>query len=126
MFEDILKMVKDHFAGNTDVAAAIPAHQADDIHNEIATHIHDNMQNQAAAAPQASDAGGGILSSIEHSIAGGGMGAAIAGGFISSLASKFGLPPSITGMISGSLPGLMQKLEGHGNAGTATAAAPTS
>ncbi len=122
MFENILKMVQDHFSNNADVAAAIPAHQVDEIHNEIANHIHDSMQTQAAAAPQSS--GGGIISEIEHSIAGGGMGATIAGGLISSLASKFGLPPSITGMISGSLPGLMQKLEGHNDAGATPSVVP--
>ncbi len=122
MFENILKMVQDHFNSNPQATAAIPAHQADDIHNEIATHINNAMQGQATTSPQGN--GGGIISEIEHSIAGGGIAATIAGGLMSSLASKFGLPPSITGMISGSLPGLMQKLEGHGNAGATPVAAP--
>ena len=34
---------------------------------------------------------------------------AIEGGLISSLASKFGLPPMATGAIAGALPGLLQK-----------------
>lgn len=34
---------------------------------------------------------------------------AIEGGLVSSLASKFGLPPMVTGAISTALPGLLQK-----------------
>jgi hypothetical protein len=35
---------------------------------------------------------------------------AIEGSLLSTLTSKFGLPPSVTGAMSGALPGIMQKL----------------
>ena len=35
---------------------------------------------------------------------------AIEGGLVGSLASKFGLPPMITGAIAGALPGIIKKI----------------
>jgi len=40
---------------------------------------------------------------------------AIEGGLVSSLASKFGLPPMATGAIAGALPGLLQKFAHKAN-----------
>ena len=107
MFDEILKMVKDHLAENPEVAAAIPADQADAIHNEIATHITNGVSTTAA---NGSGGIGGILGKLESSMASGGtITSAIEGGLVSSLTSKFGLPPSVTGAIAGALPGLLQK-----------------
>lgn len=102
MFDEILQMVKEHM-GNNPAVANLPPDQADALHNEIANHIANNMTDAPAQ-------GGGILSSLESAIGGGGnITNAIEGGLVSSLASKFGLPPSITGAIAGALPGLLQK-----------------
>ena len=107
MFDEILNLVKDHLGNNSEIAAAIPADQADAVHNEIATHLTNGLNNQPATE---SGESGGILSKLESSIASGGtITNAIEGGLVSSLTSKFGLPPSITGAIAGALPGLLQK-----------------
>lgn len=115
MFDDILKLVKDHFENHPDVAPNIPPDQADAIHNEIANHIANTVTANASgttAIPATPGQGGlsGIISTVENAVASGGVGvSAIEGGLVSSLASKFGLPPSITGAISGALPGLLQR-----------------
>jgi hypothetical protein len=111
MFDQILQMVKDHMGNNPEINAAIPAGQADEVHREIASHIRNGLQTQAA-----SQGSGGLLSSLEGSLTSGNpVSSAIEGGLVSSLASKFGLPPSITGAISGALPGLLQKFAHKAN-----------
>lgn len=104
MFDQILELVKEHIGNNPAVAAAIPPGQEAAVHNEIATHVANTLAAQPATG------GGGILSSLESSIASGGpVVSAIEGSLINSLTTKFGLPPSVTGAISGALPGLLQK-----------------
>lgn len=108
MFDQILDLVKEHLGNNPEVSAAIPADQQDAIHNEIANHLNNAVTSQPA------DGGGGmfggILSKIEGGMSSGSpVASAIEGGLVSSLASKFGLPPSVTGAIAGALPGLLQK-----------------
>ena len=94
MFDEILKLVKEQLGNHPDVAPAIPPGQADAIHNEIATHVANGLANSGAAATAPS--GGGILSMLENSIAGGGSVVnAIEGSLINSLASKFGLPVTL-------------------------------
>jgi len=121
MFEQILQSVKEHLGNNPELAAAIPAEHADAIHQEIATHIHDNIQSQTPAAETGAPAGlglgnlgnmaGGFLSNIESSLASGGIGtSAITGGLVGALSSKFGLSPAISGAIAAAVPGLLQKL----------------
>ena len=121
MFDEILKYVQDHFGNHPEVAPAIPADQADAIHKEIANHITNhltaNAGNTAGAvsAPTAGVTGqgglSGIIGKLENSVASGGpVVSAIEGTLVSSLTSKFGLPPSITGAIAGALPGFLQKL----------------
>lgn len=107
MFDEILNLVKEHLGNNPEVAAAIPAEHADAVHNEIATHVANSLSTQPEG-----EGGifGSLLSKLEGGMASGGTGtSAIEGGLISSLAAKFGLPPSITGAIAGALPGLLQK-----------------
>ena len=105
MFDKILEMVKAHF-GDNPALNNLTTDQQDAIHNEIATHIN----NTANSEQPVQSSGGGILNSLENAIASGGTAtSAIEGSLVSSLASKFGLPPSITGAISGALPGLLQK-----------------
>ncbi|MDP4151040.1 MAG: hypothetical protein Q8927_06490 [Bacteroidota bacterium] len=105
MFDQLLQTVKEHLGNNPEVANAIPAHQADAIHQEIATHLDNGLQSQPAIA-----ANPGLLSQFESSLASGNiLTSAITGGLVSSLASKFGLSPLVTGAIAASLPGLMQK-----------------
>lgn len=114
MFDEILQMVKDHLANNPQVAAAIPPGQEEAVHTEIANHITNTL---AAAQPATGDSGGisGLLSKLESSVgAGGPVTSAIEGGLINTLTTKFGLPPSITGAISGALPGLLQKFANRG------------
>ena len=108
MFENILSLVKEHLGNNPEIASAIPAGQEDAVHKEIATHVTNTLSTQQPA--QESSPFGGILSSLQNSMAGGGpLASAIEGGLVSSLASKFGLPPSVTGAIAGALPGILQK-----------------
>ena len=106
MFDEILQLVKSHLGNNPEVNAAIPAGQADAVHTEIANHIANGLSSQSAGESGL----GGILGKLENSIgAGGPVTSAIEGSLVSSLTSKFGLPPSVTGAIAGALPGLLQK-----------------
>ena len=112
-------MVKDHMGTNPAVASAIPSDQADAVHSEIANHINNGIQN----ATNNSGSAGGFLSEIENSLKSGSLASsAITGGLVSSLASKFGLPPLITGAIAASVPGLLQKYLNKNAAGSPTVA----
>ena len=89
------------------MAAASPADQQDAIHTEIAYHVTNSLTTQPAGNPGMF---GDIMSKLESGVSSGSpMTSAIEGGLVSSLASKFGLPPSVTGAIAGALPGLLQK-----------------
>jgi len=106
MFDEILQTVKQHLNNNPQISSAIPADKQDAVHNEIAGHITNGLQQNAT--PQSSF--GGVLSSLEQNMAAGGtLTNAIEGGLVGTLASKFGLPPMITGAIAGALPGIIQK-----------------
>ena len=112
MFDQILDMVKDHISNNPAAASAIPAGQEDAVHQEIAGHITNGLKNEAANQGGT----GGLLSTLENSISSGGtVTSAIEGGLVSSLTSKFGLPPAATGAIAGMLPGLLQKFAHKAN-----------
>lgn len=112
MFDQVLQLVKDHMGSNSQLSSAIPAGQEDAVHQEIANHITNGMQNQASSAGGA----GGLLSMLS-----GGMGSgspltsAIEGGLVGSLGTKFGLPPMATGAIAAALPGLLQKFAHKAN-----------
>jgi hypothetical protein len=121
MFDQILQMVKEHMAGNPQLAAAIPAEQADAVHQEIATHINNGLQNASVGggtqggmlAGLQSGGAGGLLSQFENSLSSGNLlTSAISGGLSGSRGSKFGLSSAVTGAIAASLPGLLQKF-GH-------------
>jgi len=112
MFDQILQMVKDHIGNNPEVAAAIPAENTDEVHQEIATHINNGLKNEAANQGSS----GGLLSMLENSVSSGSpVVSAIEGGLTSSLGSKFGLPPAATGAIAAMLPGLLQKFAHKAN-----------
>jgi hypothetical protein len=112
MFDQILQLVKDQLNAHPQIAGNIPPEQADQIHNEIATHITNSLQNPQPSPPEA----GGILSQLENSLASGGLAtSAITGGLVGSLASKFGLSPMITGAIAAAIPGLIKKYENRNN-----------
>ena len=112
MFDQILQLVKEHLGGNPQVASAIPADQADAVHNEIATHVTNGLTSQASVQ----EGVGGLLSKLQNGISSGGpLTSAIEGGLVGSLASKFGLPPMVTGAIAGMLPGLLQKFVNKAN-----------
>lgn len=106
MFDEILNLVKEHLGNNPEIAAALPAGQSDAVHNEIATHVAKSLSTETPGESGI----GGLFSTLKNSITSGGTATnAIEGGLVSSLAAKFGLPPSVTGAIAGALPGLIQK-----------------
>ena len=106
MFDQILQLVKESLGNHPELAGNVPQDQQDAIHHEIATHIHNGLQNQ----PEAPANSGGMLSQFENSLGSGNiLTSAVTGGLVGSLASKFGLSPLITGAIAASLPGLMEK-----------------
>ncbi|HEY2721442.1 MAG TPA: DUF937 domain-containing protein [Chitinophagaceae bacterium] len=112
MFDQILQMVKNHLGNNPQISSAIPPGQQDAIHQEIATHLTNGIQNQAATQGGA----GGLLSALQGSITSGNpIVNAIEGGLMGSLGSKFGLSPMVTGAIAASLPGLLQKFARKAN-----------
>ena len=98
MFDEILQLVKDHLSNNPKIASAIPTDQAEAIHTEIANHISNGLPNSGANQGSLS----GLLGKLENTVASGGTATnAIEGGLVSSLTSKFGLPPSVTGVLQG-------------------------
>lgn len=106
MFDQILDLVKQHVGSNPQISSAIPAGQSDEMHNEIASHITNGLTSHASANGGA----GGLLSMLQGGMSSGNpVTSAIEGGLTSSLGSKFGLPPMVTGAISAALPGLLQK-----------------
>ncbi len=117
MFNQILDFVKEHMSNNPEVTNVIPEEQQEDVHREIATHINNGLQSQSTTQGGL----GGMLSSLTQNLgSGGGVASAIEGGLVSSLASKFGLSPMITGAIAASLPGLIHKFaqsRSNGSAG---------
>ncbi len=112
MFDQIVQLIKEHLSGNPEVSAAIPADQADAVHKEIATHVTNGLATQAAEEGGI----GGLLSKLQNGISSGSpITNGIEGGLVSSLASKFGLPPMATGAIAAMLPGLLQKFAHKAN-----------
>lgn len=106
MFDQILQMVKDHLGNNPQITSNLSPDQQNELHQEVAHHINQGLINQV---PQQGGVGG-LLDSLKNAATSGSpVAGAIEGGLISSLASKFGLPPMITGAIAGALPGLLQK-----------------
>jgi uncharacterized protein YidB (DUF937 family) len=106
MFDQILDLVKSHLGNNPQVANAIPPGQEEEVHKEIATQVTNGLATQAAA----SGGVGGLLAQLQSGLTSGSpITNAIEGGLVSSLASKFGLPPMATGAIAAALPGLLQK-----------------
>lgn len=106
MFEQIVQLVKEHLGSNQQVASAIPAGQEDAVHQEIANHITQGIASQTPAQGGI----GGLLAKLQGGMASGSpITSAIEGGLVSSIASKFGLPPLVTGAIAASLPGILQK-----------------
>ena len=105
MFDQILDLVKQHLNENPEIASQIPDDKKDQVHQEIANQITSGIQNQATSGGI-----GGLLSSLQNSVASGGtLTSSIEGGLVSSLTSKLGLSPAITGAIAGALPGILQK-----------------
>lgn len=109
MFDDILNAVKNEL-GNHPEITSLPADQQEAIHNEIANHVNNTIQNQTA--PTTSGGGGGLLSSLEGMLTSNSpLTGAIEGGLVSSLASKFGISPGLSGAIAGALPGLIHRFK---------------
>ena len=105
MFDEILKMVKDHLGNNQDISS-LPADQQDAVHHEVATQMTNELKNQASAQGGA----GGLLSMLQDSLTSGSpVVHALEGGLVGGLLGKFGLSPAIAGAITGALPGLLQK-----------------
>ena len=106
MLDELVKIVKEHLGNNPQVAAAIPAGQEDAVHHEIASQLSNGMASQAPSQGGI----GGLLSMFQNGMASGSpVTSAIEGGLVSSITSKFGLPPMITGAIAAALPGILQK-----------------
>ena len=106
MFDQILDLVKQQVGSNPQVASAIPPGQEQAVHTEIAHQVTHGLASQAAAQGGA----GGLLSMLQGGMSSGNpVTSAIEGGLVSSLGSKFGLPPAATGAIAAALPGLLQK-----------------
>ncbi len=107
MFDQILELVKEHVGNHPQIAGTIPAGHEDAVHQEIATHVADTL---TAHGEQTTGGISGLLSQLQEGIASGGpVVSALEGGLMSMLTTKFGLPPAVTGAISGALPGLLQK-----------------
>lgn len=109
MFDQILDLVKNQMGNNPQASAAIPADQQDAVSHEVASHIQEGLKTHVS-----NEGGvGGLLSML----GGGGnqITNAIGGGLISSLGSKFGLPPMATGAIAAALPGILEKFAHKAN-----------
>jgi len=106
MFDEVLKMVKDHLNNNPQISSAIPPEKQDAVNHEVASQVTNGIRNQAATLGGA----GGLLSMLEQGISSGSpIVNAIEGGVVGSLGNKFGLSPMVTGAIAAALPGILQK-----------------
>jgi hypothetical protein len=142
MFEQILQLVKDHIGNDPQIAQHIPPEQADAVHQAIAEHVTNTLQSQsqptenpATQSPLGALTGqgglsaltgqgglsgltqgglGGLVSQFTSSLQSGSpLAAAIEGGLVGTLGSKFGLGPAATGAIAAALPGLLQRMTAH-------------
>jgi len=105
MFDEVLKMVKDQLGNNQEISS-LPSDQQDAVHREVATHVTNELKNQASAQGGA----GGLLSMLQNSLTSGSpVVHAIEGGLVGGLLGKFGLSPTIAGAVTAALPGLLQK-----------------
>jgi len=112
MFDEIVNMVKHQLGNNPQVASSIPVGEEDAIHHEVATQITHGLANQSVQQGGI----GGVLSQLQNAATSGSpVVNAIEGGVVGSLASKFGLPPAVTGAIAAALPGLLQKFAHKAN-----------
>ena len=112
MFDEILKMVKDHLGNDQQLSSAVPDEHRDALHNEVASQVTDGLKYHATTMGGA----GGLLSSLQKTMTSGSpVVNAIEGGLVSSLASKFGLSPLMTGAIAAVLPGILQKFLNKAN-----------
>jgi hypothetical protein len=112
MFDQVLDIVKQQLGNHPQVASAIPAAQTDAVHHEVATQVTNGLATNAAAFGGV----GGLLSKLQGGLTKGSpITNAIEGGLVSSLGSKFGLPPMVTGAIAGALPGILQKFAQKAN-----------
>ena len=106
MFDQILDLVKDHLGNNPEIASQIPDDKKEEVHKEVASQITSGIKDQAAQQGGL----GGLLSSLQNSVAGGGtIPSAREGGIVGSLTSKLGLSPAISGAIAAAIPGILQK-----------------
>ena len=134
MFEQILELVKDHIGNDPQIAQHIPPEQADAVHQAIAEHVTNTLQSQsqptenpATQSPLGGLTGqgglgaltgqgglGGLVSQFTNSLQSGSpLAAAIEGGLVGTLGSRFGLGPAATGAIAAALPGLLQRMTAH-------------
>lgn len=112
MFDEIVNLVKHQLGNNPQVASAIPADKQQQVHEEVANQITHGLANQSAQHGGI----GGVLSQLQNAATSASpVVNAIEGGVVSSLASKFGLPPMATGAIAAALPGLLQKMAHKAN-----------
>lgn len=107
MFDQVLDLVKQHLGNDPQVAAAIPAGQADAVHKEIASQVTNGLSQHANSQGGI----GGLLSMLQGGLASNSpITSGIEGGLVGSLGSKFGLSPAISGVIAAALPGILQRL----------------
>lgn len=112
MFDQILNLVKEHMNSNPQLSSAIPDDKKDQVSNEIATHINNGLQNQAASQGGVN----GMLAQLENAATSGSpIVNAIEGALVGGIGSKFGLGSAATGAIAASLPGLLQKFAHKAN-----------
>jgi uncharacterized protein YidB (DUF937 family) len=112
MFDEIVKLVKQQVSNKPEVASHIPPGKEEEVNHEIASQVTQGLANQADAQGGI----GGLLSKLQNAATSGSpVVNAIEGGLVSSLASKFGLPPMATGAIAAALPGLLQKFAHKAN-----------
>jgi hypothetical protein len=78
MFDQILDLVKQHLSENPEIASQIPDDKKDDVHQEIASQITNGIKSQATSGGI-----GGLLSSLQNSVASGGtLTSSIEGGLV--------------------------------------------
>ncbi len=112
MFDQIVKLVKEHIEDDPAIASAIPDDKKDAVYKEIANHLIGGLKNQEALEGGM----GGLLSMFQNAVTPGNpLTNAMEGGIVGNLTSKFDLPPAVIGAIAGALPGLLQKFAHKAN-----------
>ena len=110
MFDQVLQLVKQQLGSDPNVSSAIPAGQADAVHQEVANGVTDGLKSNLTSG----GIGGMISSFTGGGSNSGGVSSTIQKAVADRLKGKFGLSEGAINSITAALPGIIQKFTNKG------------